>query len=91
MHVFLQNRTLIFSHSFTPSFSISLSSHPPQLFNVVVDTEETGKQLLQRGKLKRRYTIIPLNKIASRSISGEAVKRAQALVSNAINCIATPS
>ena len=52
-----------------------------QLFNVVVDTEETGKQLLQKGKLKRRYTIIPLNKIASRSISGEAVKKAQALVS----------
>lgn len=52
-----------------------------QLFNVVVDTEETGKQLLQKGKLKRRYTIIPLNKIASRSISGEAVKKAQTLVS----------
>ena len=31
-----------------------------QLYNVVVDTEETGKQLLQKGKLKRRYTIIPL-------------------------------
>ena len=66
-----------------PSLSLSLPpSLSPQLFNVVVDTEETGKQLLQRGKLKRRYTIIPLNKIASRSISGEAVKRAQALVNN---------
>ena len=63
----------------------------PQLFNVVVDTEETGKQLLQRGKLKRRYTIIPLNKIASRSISGEAVKRAQALVSDTFNGIANLS
>ncbi|KAH0979111.1 hypothetical protein GBA52_006288 [Prunus armeniaca] len=34
-----------------------------KLFNVVVDTESTGKQLLQNGNLRRRVTIIPLNKI----------------------------
>ncbi|GAB2265441.1 Structural maintenance of chromosomes protein 2-2 [Dionaea muscipula] len=34
-----------------------------RLFNVVVDTETTGKQLLQNGDLRRRVTIIPLNKI----------------------------
>ncbi|KAK4764266.1 hypothetical protein SAY87_013704 [Trapa incisa] len=34
-----------------------------KLFNVVVDTEDTGKQLLQNGNLQRRVTIIPLNKI----------------------------
>eukprot|EP00912_Choanoflagellata_sp_UC4_P001945 UC4_evm1s1248 len=34
-----------------------------KLYNVVVDTEETGKQLLKKGNLKRRVTIIPLNKI----------------------------
>ncbi|PON56294.1 Structural maintenance of chromosomes Smc [Parasponia andersonii] len=34
-----------------------------KLFNVVVDTENTGKQLLQNGELRRRVTIIPLNKI----------------------------
>ncbi|TYH61430.1 hypothetical protein ES332_D07G051700v1 [Gossypium tomentosum] len=34
-----------------------------KLFNVVVDTENTGKQLLQNGDLRRRVTIIPLNKI----------------------------
>ncbi|CAM8991236.1 unnamed protein product [Rhodiola kirilowii] len=34
-----------------------------KLYNVVVDTETTGKQLLQNGELRRRVTIIPLNKI----------------------------
>ncbi|KAL5991401.1 Structural maintenance of chromosomes protein 2-2 [Asimina triloba] len=34
-----------------------------KLYNVVVDTENTGKQLLQNGNLQRRVTIIPLNKI----------------------------
>ncbi|XP_050220819.1 structural maintenance of chromosomes protein 2-1-like isoform X2 [Mercurialis annua] len=34
-----------------------------KLYNVVVDTENTGKQLLQNGDLRRRVTIIPLNKI----------------------------
>ncbi|KAJ4836235.1 Structural maintenance of chromosomes protein 2-2 [Turnera subulata] len=34
-----------------------------KLFHVVVDTEHTGKQLLQNGNLQRRVTIIPLNKI----------------------------
>ena len=45
-----------------------------------MDTETTGKKLLQKGELKRRYTIIPLNKIAARSISGDTVKAAQNLV-----------
>lgn len=35
------------------------------MYNVVVDSEETGKQLLQNGALRRRVTIIPLNKIQS--------------------------
>ncbi|KAL6579103.1 hypothetical protein OROMI_009319 [Orobanche minor] len=34
-----------------------------KLFNAIVDTESTGKQLLQNGDLRRRVTIIPLNKI----------------------------
>ncbi len=29
---------------------------------VVVDTEQTGKELLEKGKLRQRVTIIPLNK-----------------------------
>ena len=51
-----------------------------QLYNIVVDTEETGKDLLQKGKLKKRYTIIPLNKIAAKSISSDVIKKAQSLV-----------
>ncbi|XP_067679791.1 structural maintenance of chromosomes protein 2-like [Haliotis asinina] len=51
-----------------------------RLYNVVVDTEVTGKKLLQKGELRRRYTIIPLNKISARSIDNATVKRAQDLV-----------
>ena len=51
-----------------------------QLYNVVVDTEVTGKKLISNGKLKRRYTFIPLNKIASRTVSKDVVKRAESLV-----------
>ncbi|KAG5547961.1 hypothetical protein RHGRI_013599 [Rhododendron griersonianum] len=39
-----------------------------KMFNVLVDTENTGKQLLQNGELRRRVTIIPLNKIQSHPV-----------------------
>ncbi|KAG5562415.1 hypothetical protein RHGRI_005224 [Rhododendron griersonianum] len=39
-----------------------------KMFNVVVDTKNTGKQLLQNGELRRRVTIIPLNKIQSHHV-----------------------
>uniref|UniRef100_A0A670ZH35 Structural maintenance of chromosomes protein n=1 Tax=Pseudonaja textilis TaxID=8673 RepID=A0A670ZH35_PSETE len=51
-----------------------------RLYNVVVDTEVTGKKLLEKGELKRRYTIIPLNKISSRCIGKETIKVAKNLV-----------
>ncbi|XP_064477399.1 structural maintenance of chromosomes protein 2-like [Ornithodoros turicata] len=51
-----------------------------RLYNIVVDNEETGKLLLKNGKLKRRVTIIPLNKIAGRSVEPQVLKRAQNLV-----------
>ncbi|XP_014333654.2 structural maintenance of chromosomes protein 2 [Bos mutus] len=51
-----------------------------RLYNVVVDTEVTGKKLLEKGELKRRYTIIPLNKISSRCIAPETLRIAQNLV-----------
>ena len=47
-----------------------------------MDTESTGKGLLEKGQLKRRYTIIPLNKIVSKTIPSDKVKRAKALVSS---------
>jgi len=50
-----------------------------RLYNVVVDTQQTGKLLLQRGKLKRRVTIIPLNKIARKRLRAEVIFRAHSL------------
>lgn len=51
-----------------------------KLFNVVVDTEDTGKQLLQKGDLRRRVTIIPLNKIQSHLVSDRVQQAAVKLV-----------
>ncbi|XP_078251192.1 structural maintenance of chromosomes protein 2 isoform X1 [Rhinoraja longicauda] len=51
-----------------------------RLYNVVVDTEVTGKKLLEKGELKRRYTIIPLNKISARCLNEGVVKAAKNLV-----------
>ncbi|CAI5459321.1 unnamed protein product [Closterium sp. Yama58-4] len=51
-----------------------------RLHNVVVDSEQTGKQLLSHGRLQRRVTLIPLNKIDSRCISQAKLSRAIQLV-----------
>lgn len=48
-----------------------------RLYNVVVDTSETGTQLLQNGKLKKRVTIIPLNKISAFRASADKIGAAQ--------------
>ncbi|KAI9860275.1 MAG: Structural maintenance of chromosomes protein 2 [Vezdaea acicularis] len=48
-----------------------------RLYNVVVDSEITGTQLLQGGKLRKRVTIIPLNKISAFRVSAEKVGAAQ--------------
>ena len=50
-----------------------------RLYNVVVDTEVTGTQLLQKGKLRKRVTIIPLNKIAAFKASAEKIGAAQSI------------
>ena len=50
-----------------------------RLYNVVVDSEVTGTQLLQKGKLRKRVTIIPLNKIASFKASAQTIATAQNL------------
>lgn len=50
-----------------------------RLYNVVVDSAETGTQLLQNGKLKKRVTIIPLNKISAFKASAERIGAAQKL------------
>ncbi|KAL6123484.1 hypothetical protein ACLB2K_076006 [Fragaria x ananassa] len=51
-----------------------------KLFNVVVDTESTGKQLLQNGNLRRRVTIIPLNKIQAHTVPPRVQNAAAKLV-----------
>lgn len=50
-----------------------------RLFNVVVDTDDTAAQLLQKGQLRKRVTIIPLNKISSFRIAAEKLGAAQKL------------
>ncbi len=39
-----------------------------KLFNVIVEDEQVGNQLLKNGRLKKRVTMIPLTKIKSYSI-----------------------
>lgn len=48
-----------------------------RLYQVVVDTEQTGKQLLQKGGLRKRVTILPLNKLQSRCVDPKKVKLAK--------------
>lgn len=42
-----------------------------RLYNVVVDDERVGGQLLQGGNLKKRVTLIPLNKIKAFTASAQ--------------------
>jgi len=50
-----------------------------RLYNVVVDSAEIGTQLLQSGKLRKRVTIIPLNKISAFRASAEKIGAAKKL------------
>ncbi|TCD71064.1 Structural maintenance of chromosomes protein 2 [Steccherinum ochraceum] len=56
-----------------------------RLYNVVVDNERVGKELLQHGKLKKRVTIIPLNKINSFKMSAQKINAAQRLTEGKSN------
>ncbi|XP_054635145.1 structural maintenance of chromosomes protein 2 [Dunckerocampus dactyliophorus] len=51
-----------------------------RLYNIVVDTEVTGKKLLEKGELQRRYTIIPLNTISAKTLGDRVVRAAKNLV-----------
>lgn len=50
-----------------------------RLYNVVVETEQVGKDLLKNGRLKKRVTIIPLNKIDAFKISAQKLAAATKL------------
>ncbi|CAI4060934.1 hypothetical protein N7582_001755 [Saccharomyces uvarum] len=62
-----------------------------RLFNVVVQDSQTATQLLERGRLRKRVTIIPLNKISTRPISPQVLELAKKIapgkVELAINLI----
>jgi structural maintenance of chromosome 2 len=51
-----------------------------KLYNLVVDSDQTGKLILQRGELKRKTTIIPMNQIRAHAVSAQVIKAAKNLV-----------
>lgn len=56
-----------------------------RLYNVVVDTEVTGTQLLKGGRLRKRVTIIPLNKISTFRASAQTIATAQRIAPGKVN------
>ncbi|KAG9296374.1 hypothetical protein G9A89_014966 [Geosiphon pyriformis] len=60
-----------------------------RLYNVVVENETVGAQLLERGKLRKRVTIIPLNKVQAFRISAEKIATAQRLSPGKVNLALT--
>lgn len=48
-----------------------------RLYQVVVDSESTGKALLKHGKLPGRVTILPLNKIARKRLPQDKLRAAR--------------
>ncbi|KAF8337439.1 condensin complex subunit SMC2 [Cantharellus anzutake] len=53
-----------------------------KLYNVVVEDETVGTQLLAKGNLKKRVTIIPLNKINAFRVSAEKLAAVQKVAPN---------
>jgi structural maintenance of chromosome 2 len=52
-----------------------------RLYNVVVDDDGTGSELLNKGQLTQRVTLIPLNKIQPHKVPAYAVDRARQISS----------
>ncbi len=53
-----------------------------KLYQVVVDSADTGKALLERGELQKRVTIVPLDKVDGRKAHDEQVKAAEKVSNN---------
>lgn len=51
-----------------------------RLYQVVVDTDKTASDLLKKGQLRRRVTILPLNKIQNGTLAASKKNRAKQLV-----------
>lgn len=56
-----------------------------RLWNVVVDDEKTGAALLDKGRLRKRVTLIPLNKINAFRMSAEKIANAQKIAPGKVN------
>ncbi len=54
-----------------------------RLYQVVVDDEKTGKALLERGQLRRRVTLIPLNKVRAGRLDDKRCARASSVAKKA--------
>ncbi|KAG6829207.1 hypothetical protein H0H92_005336 [Tricholoma furcatifolium] len=50
-----------------------------KLFQVVVENEKVGSDIIKNGKLKKRVTLIPLNKISAFRLSQKQIDAAQRL------------
>ncbi len=60
-----------------------------RLYNVVVEDEKVGSKLLAHGQLKKRVTLIPLNKINAFVASAEKVGAAQKLAPGKVDLALT--
>ncbi|KAF8147393.1 nuclear condensin complex protein [Crassisporium funariophilum] len=78
----------------TPNFDLQLISLPEEhynkataleiagggkLFNVVIEDEKVGKDLIKNGRMKKRFTFIPLNKINAYTLSEKKLNAATRL------------
>ncbi|OLY82735.1 Structural maintenance of chromosomes protein 2 [Smittium mucronatum] len=60
-----------------------------RLYNVVVDNDSTGAKLLEKGRLRKRVTIIPLNKISGYKPSINSIKAAKDLAPGKVDLALT--
>ncbi|KAI0698009.1 condensin complex subunit SMC2 [Cytidiella melzeri] len=56
-----------------------------RLYNVVVQDEKIGRDLLQHGQLRKRVTIIPLNKISARTLPQQKLHAAKRLAGDKVH------
>ena len=57
------------------------------MFNVIVDTNETASKLLKNGRLTKRTTFLPLNKITAYPVTDAQLRAARSSVPNGHNCV----
>jgi structural maintenance of chromosome 2 len=57
-----------------------------KLYNVVVEDAATGKAVIEKGRLKKRYTFLPLDKIQANVVPDNVLRRAEQVAGGAENC-----